>query len=144
MLDVGGAISRPFRLDVLRLKRAASTCERDREGLVIAKLHRQLIEKSRLMHGRDVMNRSRAAQSGKRDYETECGVAHPTPAAGVTPAPDEAQIQSSPPPFVGGGRRSSQSGGWGTLIAEMTRVSGIEHHNHAFVRRQRHRRLRER
>ena len=65
MLDVGGAIARPFCLDVLRLKRAASAGEGDGKGLAIAKVHRQLIEKSRLVHGRDVMNRDGRAQTGK-------------------------------------------------------------------------------
>ena len=91
VLDVGIAVARPFRLDVLRLKRAASAGESDGEGLVIAKLHGQLIEKSRLVHGRDVMNRVARTQTGKSSEEIECGAARPAPAAGVTPAPDEAQ-----------------------------------------------------
>src|ERR1700729_1423331 len=78
MTDVGGAVARPFCLDVLRLKRAASTGERDGKGLAIAKLLCQLIEKSRLMHGRDVMNRGGAAQTGK----IECGAPRPAPPAG--------------------------------------------------------------
>ena len=65
MTDVGGAIARPFCLDVLRLKRAASTGESDGKGLAIAKLLCQLIEKSRLMHGRDVMNRACPRANGK-------------------------------------------------------------------------------
>ena len=63
MLDVGVAIARPFWLDVLRLKRASSTCEADAEGVAIAKFHRQLIEKSRLVHAADVMNRTGGAQT---------------------------------------------------------------------------------
>jgi hypothetical protein len=51
MVDVGGAVARPFRLDVLGLKRAASAGEGDSEGLAIAKVHRELIEKARLVHG---------------------------------------------------------------------------------------------
>ncbi len=50
MVDVGGAVARPFRLDVLRLKRAASAGEGGIEGLAIAKVHRKLIKKARLMH----------------------------------------------------------------------------------------------
>src|SRR6266436_4657474 len=78
--DIGGAIARPFRLDVLRLKRAASTREGDRERLVVAQLHCQLIQKSRLMHAGDVTNRDARAQS------RNAGAARPAPAAGVTPA----------------------------------------------------------
>src|SRR5580704_4009226 len=51
MINVGGAVARPFRLDVLGLKRAASAGEGDSEGLAIAKVHRELIEKARLVHG---------------------------------------------------------------------------------------------
>ncbi len=87
MIDVGGAVARPFCLDVLRLKRAASTGERDGEGLAIAKVHRQLIEKSRLVHGGDVMNRGSRAQTGKEARKIECGAPRPAPPAGVTPAP---------------------------------------------------------
>jgi hypothetical protein len=65
MLDVGGAIARPFCLDVLRLKRAPSTGEGDAEGVAIAKFHRQLIEKSRLVHDADVTNGNGGAQTGK-------------------------------------------------------------------------------
>ena len=43
MTDVGGAVARPFCLDVRRLKRAASTGERDSKGLAVAKLLCQLI-----------------------------------------------------------------------------------------------------
>ncbi len=50
--DIGVAIARPFCFDMLRLKRAASAREGDREGLGIAQLYCQLIEKSRLVHGR--------------------------------------------------------------------------------------------
>jgi hypothetical protein len=65
MFDVGGAIARPFCLDVLRLERAASTGEGNSKGLAIAKLHRQLIEKSRLVHGADVTNGSGGVQTRK-------------------------------------------------------------------------------
>src|SRR6266404_36612 len=82
MTDVGGAIARPFCLDVLRLKRAASTCERDCKRLRVAKLHCQLIEKSRLMHGRNVMNRSCAAQSGKEAKRLNAGLRAPRPRQG--------------------------------------------------------------
>src|SRR5579862_7492579 len=43
MTDVGGAVARPLRLDVRRLKRAAPTGERDGKGLAVAKLLCQLI-----------------------------------------------------------------------------------------------------
>src|SRR5579862_2186478 len=43
MTDVGGAVARPFCLDVRRLKRAAPTGERDGKGLAVAKLLCQLI-----------------------------------------------------------------------------------------------------
>src|SRR4029077_6761235 len=66
MLDIRGAIARPFRFDMVGLKRAAPTRERGAERLAIAKVNRQLIEKSRLMHGADPMNRGRRAQSGKK------------------------------------------------------------------------------
>src|SRR3984885_7772617 len=59
MVDVGVAVARPFRLDVLRLKRAASAGEGDSEGLAIAEVQRKLIEKARLVHG--VMLRTGAA-----------------------------------------------------------------------------------
>ena len=65
VVDVGGAVARPFGLDMLRLKRAASTGEGDSERLAIAKVHCELIEKSRLMHGRDVTNRDARAQTPK-------------------------------------------------------------------------------
>jgi hypothetical protein len=55
MVDVGGAVARPSGLDMLRLKRAASAGEGDGEGLAIAKVDRELIEKSGLVHGRDVI-----------------------------------------------------------------------------------------
>ena len=76
--DVDVAIARPLRLDVLRLKRVPSTSEGDGERLVVAKLHRQLIEKSRLMHGRDVMNRGTIAQTGK----LKAGLRAPRPRQG--------------------------------------------------------------
>ena len=71
VIDAGGAIARPFCLDVLRLKRAASAREGDAKGLAVAQLHRQLIEKSRLVHGRDVMNRGARAQSGSESGQRE-------------------------------------------------------------------------
>ena len=78
----GGAVARPFCLDVLRLKRAASTRESDSEGLGVAQLLCQLIEKSRLMHGRDVMNRRGAAQSGKDTRRLNAGLRAPRPRQG--------------------------------------------------------------
>ena len=64
--DIRGAIPRPLRLDMLRLKRATPTRERDGKRLTVAQIDCQLIEKSRLMHGRNVMNRRRPAQSRNR------------------------------------------------------------------------------
>jgi len=82
MTDVGGAVARPFWLDVLRLKRAPSTGESDGKGLAVAKLLCQLIEKSRLMHGRDVMNRRVHAQSGKEGRRLNAGLRAPRPRQG--------------------------------------------------------------
>ena len=66
MLDVRGAIARPFRFHVLGLKRAAPAREHSSERIAIAKVNRQLIEKSRLVHGRDPTNRTAPAQSSRQ------------------------------------------------------------------------------
>ena len=76
--DVGGAVARPFRIDMWRLKRAPPTSKRDGKRLAIAQLQRQLIEKSRLMHGRNVMNRGPATQSRR----SNAGLRAPHPRQG--------------------------------------------------------------
>jgi len=47
---------------MIGLKRAAPTRESGAERVAVAKVNRQLIEKSRLVHGADPMNRDTRAQ----------------------------------------------------------------------------------
>src|SRR5260370_15957454 len=65
MLDIRGSIAGPFRFHVLGLKRAAPARKRSTERVAIAKLNRQLIEKSGLMHAADPTNPTTHAQSEK-------------------------------------------------------------------------------
>jgi hypothetical protein len=67
---------------VLRLKRAASAGERDGEGLAIAKVHRKLIKKSRLVHGGDVTNGSSRTQTRKEAKRLNAGLRAPRPRQG--------------------------------------------------------------
>ena len=154
MTDVGGAVARPFCLDVLRLKRAASTGESDGKGLAVAKLLCQLIEKSRLMHGGDVMNRGCPRANGK-EGEIECGAPRPAPAAGVTPAPSDSKCQRIAAPDSSGSTFPLGKGLGARLAAHamstdadvrgaIANLSRIEHHDDALVRRKHQRRLRRR
>src|SRR5260370_16424994 len=66
MLDVRGAIARPFRFHMIGLKRATPARERGIECVAIAKVNRQLIEKSRLVHCRDPTNRTSPPPSSRQ------------------------------------------------------------------------------